>query len=273
MALRIEGWCVLKGFDFGDETRLRRELGMLARLQHPHILTLQGVCRQVEPRFTYFLQFPLYPQNLRQYLDAPRDGESKEDRDLRTGALLSGLLEAIVYLHHMGCLHRDIKPENVLVSAEGRAVLADFETSNDEDSNTSTCTVTRLVASGPYTAPEVLKQGNSQPSDIFAFGVVVGEALINRIPTPAAVVAVPDDRLDAQQKKMLMAMLHADPAKRPTALKLLLQEPYFRGEPRMRTCLVCYDEYPLSEGTEIMRGQHRGQRLAFYMQLLFFHAR
>ena len=40
--------CVLKGFDHGDEKRLRRELGVLSRLRHPNLLPLQA---SSEPHF------------------------------------------------------------------------------------------------------------------------------------------------------------------------------------------------------------------------------
>ena len=42
-------WCVLKGFGYGDEKRLRRELGVLSRLRHPSILQLQAVCKRNDP--------------------------------------------------------------------------------------------------------------------------------------------------------------------------------------------------------------------------------
>ena len=97
--------CVLKGFGHGDEKRLRRELGVLARLRHPNILQLQAVCKRNDPP-CYFLQVARHPCNLKQaLLDAgaagAREAETKEDRRLRLAALLRGLLEGVHFLHQV----------------------------------------------------------------------------------------------------------------------------------------------------------------------------
>jgi serine/threonine protein kinase len=110
-----EQGCVLKVFDHGNEKRLQRELGVLMQLEHPNIVPLQGLCRQLDPP-KYFLQLPLFPGNLKAALAEKRNElKGKEEWDLWVGGLLRGLLEAISYLHQMGYLHRDLKLENVLV--------------------------------------------------------------------------------------------------------------------------------------------------------------
>jgi serine/threonine protein kinase len=96
-------WCVLKGFGHGDEKRLRRELGVLARLRHPNIIPLQAVCKRND---RYYVQLPLHPHSLKEALTGPGPGpaheaESKEDRLLRLVGMLRGLLEGLHFLHQV----------------------------------------------------------------------------------------------------------------------------------------------------------------------------
>jgi serine/threonine protein kinase len=93
--------CVLKGFGVEDEKRLKRELHALTRLRHPNVVPVLGVCQQRQPA-RWFVELPLYPRNLLQWLVA-RDGvaESKEDRDLAVGAVLKGVLEGLQYVHQV----------------------------------------------------------------------------------------------------------------------------------------------------------------------------
>jgi serine/threonine protein kinase len=101
------------------------------------------------------------------------------------------LAEGLAYAHSRGVLHRDIKPANVLLSAEARPKLADFNVSynggradeNPEDT---------FGGSLAYMSPEQLEAchpllGGSprdvrEPSDIYALGVLLWELLCGRRP-------------------------------------------------------------------------------------------
>src|SRR5262249_19633012 len=104
--------------------RFNREIGIAARLNHPHILPLLdsgtldfGPDR--EPSAFYVM--PFVP------------GESLRDRLLREGKLpvpvalrlAREVADALDHAHRQGVIHRDIKPENILLS-EQHAVVADF---------------------------------------------------------------------------------------------------------------------------------------------------
>ena len=101
-----ERWCVLKRFGHGDDKRLRRELGVLARLRHPNIMPLQAVCKH---EGHCFVQLPLYPSDLKRALAGAGELEDP-DRLLRVSKLLRGLLEGLHFLHQ--------------VRGEGRRTLA-----------------------------------------------------------------------------------------------------------------------------------------------------
>jgi hypothetical protein len=101
------------------------------------------------------------------------------------------LAEGLAYAHARGVLHRDIKPANVLLSAEARPKLADFNVSynggradeNPEDT---------FGGSLAYMSPEQLAAchpllGGSprevrEPSDVYALGVLLWELLAGKRP-------------------------------------------------------------------------------------------
>jgi eukaryotic-like serine/threonine-protein kinase len=101
------------------------------------------------------------------------------------------LCEGLDYAHDRGVLHRDIKPANVLLSAEGRPKLADFNVSynggrSDENPEDT------FGGSLAYMSPEQLEAchpllGGSprlvrETSDVYAVGVMLWELLAGRRP-------------------------------------------------------------------------------------------
>ncbi len=106
--------------DRGAE-RFLREIGILARLQHPNILALldSGTTGEATPRPFYVMPF-VEGESLRQRLT--REGPLPVADALR---LTREIGEALHYAHGQGLIHRDVKPENVLLS-QGHALVADF---------------------------------------------------------------------------------------------------------------------------------------------------
>ena len=101
------------------------------------------------------------------------------------------LCEGLAYAHGRGVLHRDIKPANVLLSAEARPKLADFNVSfnggrSDENPEDT------FGGSLAYMSPEQLEAchpllGGSprmvrETSDVYAVGVMLWELLAGRRP-------------------------------------------------------------------------------------------
>jgi serine/threonine protein kinase/tetratricopeptide (TPR) repeat protein len=105
-----------------DIRRFLREIRVIARLTHPHILPLLD-SGEVDGRPFYVM--PLVPgQSLQDKLAATRP--LPIDECVR---ISSEIADALSYAHAAGVVHRDIKPGNVLLSGP-HALLADFGASH-----------------------------------------------------------------------------------------------------------------------------------------------
>jgi hypothetical protein len=203
---------------------------------------LDGICRSRDNAGSpdgWYLQMRLYPSNLRQWLTSSGKLPADE-RMAQATAILKGMVKGLGFLHQMGIIHCDLKPENVLLTNDQPPVpvLADFETAKVQRANSVT---TQILGTGQYVAPEVVRQGNSAASDMYAVGVILSEMLTGK---PLSF----QDKFDrnSQQQLVLQQLLHHDPAQRPSAATLL-QSPFLRS---LRDCCVCGDSFPLFEGIE-----------------------
>ena len=100
--------------------RFLREIGIAARLNHPHVLPLldSGVAGADE---LPFYVMPLVDgESLRERLH--RDGRLSLEESLRLAAEVT---DALAYAHEHQVVHRDVKPDNVMLSG-GHAVVMDF---------------------------------------------------------------------------------------------------------------------------------------------------
>jgi serine/threonine-protein kinase len=88
--------------------------------------------------------------------------------------------DGLAHAHGAGLVHRDIKPGNLLLARDGTVKIADFGIARAADSATLTRTGA-VIGTAAYLAPE---QAAGLPAtaaaDIYAFGVVLYEALTGR---------------------------------------------------------------------------------------------
>ena len=159
--------------------RFLREIGIAARLHHPHILSLYDSGGEGDVLF---------------YVMPYVEGQSLRDRIARAGALpideavriIREVADALEYSHQQGVVHRDIKPENVLI-AGAHAMVTDFGVAkavSDARGNGSLTATGMAVGTPSYMAPE---QVTADPSldhrvDIYALGVMAYEILAGRAP-------------------------------------------------------------------------------------------
>ena len=170
----------LEGAVDASAERFRREVKVIAQLQHPHIvpvLTAGG------------------DGTLLWYVMPYVAGESLRARLVREGALpladalriAREVLDALAYAHERGVMHRDVKPENILL--DGRhAVVADFGVAKAlADAGVSGAGLTSVglaLGTPAYMAPE---QAMADPTmnhraDLYAAGAVLYEMLAGAPP-------------------------------------------------------------------------------------------
>jgi serine/threonine-protein kinase len=164
--------------------RFLREIGIAARLAHPHIVPL--IDSGEAGGLLYYVQPHVPGGSLRERLDAERRLPLKDA--LRIAQEVGAGLD---YAHRKGFVHRDVKPENILF-ADGHAVLADFGVARaccdaEEDSELDRVRVTEVgvaVGTPEYMSPEQasgeLDLGTA--SDVYSLACVVYEMLAGEPP-------------------------------------------------------------------------------------------
>lgn len=176
--------------------RLLREAKVLARLNHPHVLTVHDAGMAGDELFvaTEFVQ----AGTLGDWCEAHPPREPG-----RAAALVELALQAakgLAVAHEAGLVHRDIKPSNLMVGEDGRLRVADFGLARElqadtEDTDGPSQTLTdaeanavdsaprghrtrtgTLLGTPAYMAPEQFHGAASERSDQFSWAVTFYEA-------------------------------------------------------------------------------------------------
>ncbi len=159
--------------------RFAREAKALARLNHPHIVTVHDF-GQAEGLF-YLVMEHVDGTNVRVLL---RNRTLEPPQAL---AIVPPLCDALQYAHDEGIVHRDIKPENILLDRNGRAYLTDFGIARSlRGGPADTISSDGQIMGTPGLMPPEQAQGEIQSvdarSDIYALGATLYLKLTGRYP-------------------------------------------------------------------------------------------
>ncbi|MEU9234404.1 serine/threonine-protein kinase [Streptomyces subrutilus] len=204
---------------FCDEART------LARLSHRALVTVYDAGHHDEGAF--MVTELIRGVTLRTRIDA---GPLSCVQVARLGVELASALD---HVHAHGIIHHDIKPSNVLLSADGYPHLADFGLSRTVHDRSHSRPET-LVGTLAYMAPEqLLGQGASPPSDVYALGLTLLEALTGHRAYQGTPVEVGTAHLlhpphipaglPGDLSGLLAAMTDQEPQARPDAARVHLR--------------------------------------------------
>ncbi|MBK7403100.1 MAG: serine/threonine protein kinase [Phycisphaerales bacterium] len=165
--------------------RFELEASLLGRLQHPGIAQIYEAGTHDDgagPRPYFAMEFvdglPLLEYFRQEHLDPPARLEA-----------FARVCDAVEHAHQRGIVHRDLKPGNILVDRSGQPKILDFGVARATDSDLQASTlhtdVGMLIGTVAYMSPEqVLGRAGEidTRSDVYALGVVLYEALADRLP-------------------------------------------------------------------------------------------
>ncbi|KAG8368618.1 hypothetical protein BUALT_Bualt15G0064100 [Buddleja alternifolia] len=156
----------------GEEI-VHREVEIMQHLSgHPGVVTLKAVYEDTES-FHLVMELCCGGRLLDQMA---KEGLYSEQK---AANIVKELMLAIRYCHEMGVVHRDIKPENILLTSSGQMKLADFGLAMRILDGQS---LTGVVGSPAYVAPEVLLGNYSEKVDIWSTGVLLHALLVGVLP-------------------------------------------------------------------------------------------
>uniref|UniRef100_A0AC34FLG0 Protein kinase domain-containing protein n=1 Tax=Panagrolaimus sp. ES5 TaxID=591445 RepID=A0AC34FLG0_9BILA len=205
--------------DAENLTKVYREIEVLKKIRHPHIIKLYQV---METTNMLYLVTEYAPQGEIFDLIAKHGRLPESDAREKFWQIIS----AVDYLHNLGIVHRDLKAENLLLDSNLNIKLADFGFSNFYDKND---TLNTFCGSPPYAAPEVFegKRYNGPEIDIWSLGVVLYVLVCGVLPFEGPSLQLLRDRvlsgriripffMSSECENLIRRMLTVDPKKRPT---------------------------------------------------------
>jgi DNA-binding beta-propeller fold protein YncE len=155
--------------------RFQREVEIIAKLEHPHILPVYD-----------FGELDGSPFIVMRYLSGGTMQDRLRSRSLSRDQLLRSLeqiAEALDYAHERGIVHRDLKPANIIYDERGNAYLADFGVAKAATGEQDLTATGGIVGTPAYMSPEQAR-GNKLDgrSDIYSLAIVAYQALTGQLP-------------------------------------------------------------------------------------------
>ena len=200
-----------------DLHQFREEARIVARLRHPHIVSILDFNVQNN---TPFLVMDYAPYGTLRQLH-PK------------GAILPPVLileyirqlaDALYYAHQEHVVHCDIKPENMLIGWRNEILLSDFGIATVERSTVHTAALD-IIGTLAYMSPEQLQGKPRLASDQYALGVVVYEWLCGDTPFHGSIAEISAQHIHAQPPSLSVRNPALSAALEEVVFKALAKDP------------------------------------------------
>lgn len=146
---------------------IKREISIMSRLHHPHIVRLFEVMA-TKTKIYFVLEFAKGGE----LFTKVAKGRFSEDLSRR---YFQQLVSAIGYCHSRGVFHRDLKPENLLLDENWNLKVTDFGLSAVTEQIRPDGLLHTLCGTPAYVAPEILAKKGYEGAkvDIWSCGIVL----------------------------------------------------------------------------------------------------
>ncbi|MEO0530174.1 MAG: serine/threonine-protein kinase [Planctomycetota bacterium] len=161
-------------------SRFEREIVVMERLNHPHIVRNYGGGR-LDGQLFYAMQL-LEHGSLK---DRLRRGPLAWPQAAAYGVQVASALQ---HAHNHGIVHRDLKPSNLFFDGEGNLVLGDFGIARDLQARSDITHQGMTVGTFSYMSPEQITADAriDGKADLYSLGCVLFEMLTGRPPYQGA---------------------------------------------------------------------------------------
>ncbi|GLD94811.1 hypothetical protein PINS_up003436 [Pythium insidiosum] len=230
VAIKILNRNKIRSLDMGE--KVRREISLLRRMRHPHLIRLYEVIDT--PTDIFMVLEYVAGGELFDYIVSKGRLSPEEARHF-----FHQIISGVEYCHFHRIVHRDLKPENLLLDADNNVKIADFGLSNvmkDGDFLRTSC------GSPNYAAPEVISGSlyAGPEVDVWSCGVILYALLCGSLPFDdesipnlfkkirGGMYTLPS-HLSELARDLIPRMLVVDPMKRIT-IPEIRQHPWFQQD-------------------------------------------
>ena len=255
-----------EGLDEESRTRVTREAQAMARLAHPHVVTVFELGdHEGKP---YVVEDLMGGGDVGDLIEDASDGRMAAEDAIVIGQAVCNALE---FSHSQGIVHRDLKPGNIWLTSDGVAKIGDFGLA--VSSERSRLTQEGMMVGTPfYMPPEQATGGEVTPqADLYSLGATLYEMVTGRPPfvgetfeavigqhlnTPPVAPTWHNPNVPASLESLILRLLEKDPNKRPSSASEV-------GQALASIDVRAVREPPSGEGATSPSGQDPIYRHAF----------
>lgn len=175
VAIKVAGAAVLRDPEL--RTRFDQEFTVTRGLDHPHLVrALRFGCEGEAP---FMVLEYTGDSSLGSRLE--REGRLVEAESVR---LITQVGEALHYAHQHRIIHRDVKPDNILLTADGRAKLADLALAKDHEMESQLTRPGVGLGTPNFMAPEQFSDARNADwrCDVYSLGATLYAAVTGELP-------------------------------------------------------------------------------------------